>query len=60
MTNKDKVVAAFLVSLGLFSIVQAAQYVSSLSAQDKSALQYVAEAGSDATENPPNRVYPEA
>lgn len=35
MKTNDKVLAAFLVSMGLFSGVQAVQYVSSLSAKEK-------------------------
>lgn len=35
MTNKDKVIAAFLVSVGIFSAAQAMQYVRSLSADEK-------------------------
>lgn len=38
MKLNDKVLTAFLVSLGLFSAIQATQYVSSLSAKDKQAL----------------------
>ena len=38
MKNKDKVVVAFLVSAGLFSVLQAKQYVSGLSDQQKNAL----------------------
>ncbi len=43
MTNKDKVIAAFLVSVGVFSAVQAAKYVSSLSLDKKNALVSVAQ-----------------
>ncbi len=43
MTNKDKIIAAFLVSVGVFSAVQAAQYVSVLSAEKKNALVSVAQ-----------------
>jgi hypothetical protein len=42
MKLNDKFLAAFLVSLGLFSTTQATQYVSALSAKDKSALCSVA------------------
>lgn len=38
MKTNDKVLAAFLVSMGLFSAVQAVQYVSSLSAKEKKAM----------------------
>lgn len=43
MTNKDKVIAAFLVSVGVFSAAQAMQYVGALSSKDKRALSYVAD-----------------
>lgn len=59
MKNNDKVLVAFLVTLGLFSTVQATQYVNSLSSQDKAVLQATAEDSTGAVENPPNRVYPE-
>lgn len=36
MTDKDKIIVAFLVSIGIFSASQAAQYVSTLSAKEKS------------------------
>lgn len=42
MTNKDKVIAAFLISAGLFSSAQAMKYVGMLSAKDKKALLPVA------------------
>jgi len=42
MTNKDKMITAFLVSVGVFSAVQAMQYVGTLSSKDKRALSYVA------------------
>lgn len=38
MNNKDKVLAAFLVSMGLFTSLQAKVYVSSLSDSDKAVL----------------------
>ncbi len=38
MTNKDKVIAAFLVSVGVFSAAQAMVYVSKLSVNEKNAL----------------------
>jgi len=38
MKNSDKIIAAFLVSMGLFSIGQANQYVKTLSAQEKGAM----------------------
>lgn len=42
MTNKDKMIAAFLVSVGVFSAVQATQYVSTLSLDKKNSLASVA------------------
>lgn len=42
MTNKEKIVVAFLVSAGVFSASQAAQYVSTLSNVNKKALATVA------------------
>ena len=38
MTNKEKVVAAFLVSMGLFSAKCATEYVSTLSLHEKTEL----------------------
>lgn len=38
MKTNDKVLAAFLVSVGLFPGVQAAQYVASLSTSEKKAM----------------------
>lgn len=38
MTNKDKVLAAFLVSVGMFSATVAVKYVSALSDSQKNAL----------------------
>lgn len=38
MTNKEKVVAAFLVSVGLFSAKCAVEYVGSLSSHEKTEL----------------------
>lgn len=38
MTNKDRVIIAFLVSAGLFSLVQAKDYVRTLTSKEKSAL----------------------
>lgn len=38
MTNKDKIIAAFLVSIGVFSATQAAQYVRTLSVKEKKIL----------------------
>lgn len=46
MTNRDKIVIAFLVSLGMFSASQASAYVSSLSSSQKIAL---ASAASDSS-----------
>lgn len=42
MTNKDKIIAAFLVSVGIFSASQAAQYVGTLSNGNKKALMTIA------------------
>jgi len=44
MKNNDKLIAAFLVSLGLFSTIQAEQYVGALSSKEKNALSAVADA----------------
>ncbi|MBI4350991.1 MAG: hypothetical protein HY550_06095 [Elusimicrobia bacterium] len=44
MTNKDKMIAAFLVSVGVFSGVQASQYVSTLNTKEKKVLLPVAKA----------------
>jgi len=41
MTNKDKVIVAFLVSAGLFSLTQAKQYVHNLSDTEKQTLKSV-------------------
>lgn len=41
MTNKDKVITAFLISAGLFSAAQAVRYVETLSARDKKTLSSV-------------------
>jgi len=41
MKNRDKVLVAFLASLGLFSVVQATQYVSTLSGNQKQLLMRV-------------------
>lgn len=38
MTNKEKIVAAFLVSMGLFSAKYAVEYVGSLSSHEKTEL----------------------
>lgn len=38
MTNKDKIIAAFLVSLGALSVSQATQYVSAISQGEKTVL----------------------
>jgi hypothetical protein len=38
MENKDKVLAAFLVSVGIFSAAQAVQYVGTLSKKEKASL----------------------
>lgn len=47
MKANDKIIAAFLVSVGLFSTVQAKQYVSTLSADEKNAILPVANAQND-------------
>jgi hypothetical protein len=47
MTNKDKVLAAFLASVGIFSAVQAMQYVGTLSEQDKNLLLPAAQVSSE-------------
>ncbi len=44
MTNKDKVIIAFLASIGVFSAAQASQYVLTLSSKDKQALSIIAKA----------------
>ena len=38
ITNKDKIIAAFLVSVGIFSAIQAAKYVGTLSHREKASL----------------------
>lgn len=43
MTKKDKIIAAFLVSIGLFSLTQAKQYIVGLSKQEKNSLMSVKE-----------------
>ena len=42
MTNKDKVIAAFLVSVGLFSVGNAMHYVKALSDTQKTELSLLA------------------
>lgn len=42
MTDKNKIIAAFLISAGLFSAAQAMKYIETLSAKDKNALMLVA------------------
>ncbi len=42
MKNKDKAIAAFLVSVGIFSVAQAIQYLGTLSVNEKTALFSVA------------------
>lgn len=42
MTNKDKIIAAFLVSVGIFSAAQAMQYIQTLSTGEKTKLFSVA------------------
>lgn len=51
MTNSDKIISAFLVSLGLLSTAQANQYVSGLSTKDKKAIYFVAQADAGNTES---------
>jgi len=53
MKNKDKIIAAFLVSLGLFSTAQATQYVGGLSIKEKQALSVVAQADDTANDTDP-------
>ncbi|MDD5210722.1 MAG: hypothetical protein PHV36_15150 [Elusimicrobiales bacterium] len=38
MTKKDKIIAAFLVSMGLFTAFQVAAYISTLTTADKKSL----------------------
>lgn len=38
MRNNDKIIAAFLVSLGIFSAAQAVEYVDNLSKKEKASL----------------------
>lgn len=47
MKMNDKVLVAFLVSMGLFSSVQARQYVSGLSVSQKAVLMEAQKSGSD-------------
>lgn len=47
MTNKDKMIAAFLVSVGIFSAAQAMQYVGSLSAEEKNKIAMTAKDSAD-------------
>lgn len=42
MTNKDKIIAAFLVSVGLFSVCNAMHYVKALSDTQKTELSLLA------------------
>ncbi len=57
MANKDKIIAAFLVSLGLFSTTQATQYISALSVKDKAILYSTAQDGAgNAESTPPTRL----
>lgn len=57
MKNNDKFLAAFLVSMGLFSTVQAEQYLSALSLVEKQTLSAVAADASDNVEpSDPNRL----
>lgn len=41
MAKNDKIVVAFLVSVGMFSVLEAQQYVGSLSRTEKTALKQV-------------------
>jgi len=60
MAKKDKVLVAFLVSMGMFSSAQAAQYVNNLSAKDKSVLLCAEKDGGTSTDTtPPNRIFTE-
>ena len=42
MTNKDKVIIAFLASVGVFSAAQASQYVGTLTSKDNHTLSILA------------------
>ena len=44
MKNSDKIIVAFLVSVGVFSTIQAKQYVGSISLKDKKVVLSVAKA----------------
>lgn len=50
MTNKDKVIAAFLVSAGLFSLSNATQYVKNLSLDQREGFCLLASADTGAVE----------
>lgn len=52
MHKNDKIIVAFLVSLGLFSTGQATQYVSGLSAKDKQILSVAADDGNGTQTDP--------
>lgn len=61
MAKKDKVVIAFLVSLGMFSASQASAYVSSLSSSQKIALASAATTSNEvapATGSGPTEILP--
>ena len=58
MTNKDKVLAAFLVSVGFFSIENASKYVQGLTDTQKSDLCIVATSGVVVTDTEPSRILP--
>lgn len=47
MTKKDKMIAAFLVSVGIFSAAQAMQYVSNLSADEKTRIGMTVKSSAD-------------
>lgn len=47
MTNKEKVIAAFLVSMGLFTVQYVDGYVKSLTAKEKVSFYSLAKSGND-------------
>lgn len=63
MKLNDKVIAAFFVSLGVFSASQAAQYVGTLSLAEKKSLVAVVQLGAtdstEVAESRPVSTYPE-
>jgi hypothetical protein len=58
MTNKDKVMVAFLVSVGMFSTVQAGDYVKSLSSKEKPTLLSVTDTAPAGGQNADETKYP--